>query len=142
MDASKSFPHLVQPIVLACAPEELHEGSLLILGVVLRQLHWPIVYLGQSLPLEDMGDFVQRVQPALMVFVAMSEASARALAEWPRWLRKSAEQELPLIGFGGRAFTEQPALANSVPGVLLGTTLYEGSQRINRIMLHLAVLQR
>lgn len=135
-------PHLVRPAALACAPGELHEGSLLMLGALLRQLRWPVVYLGQSLPLADLGAFVQRAQPALVVFVAMSEESALALAEWPRWLTKSAESQAPLIGYGGRAFTKDPALVERVPGALLGLTVDEGCQRIDRIMLHRAVLER
>ncbi|HEX8727001.1 MAG TPA: hypothetical protein VF739_00170, partial [Ktedonobacterales bacterium] len=135
-------PHPVGPVALACAPEELHEGSLLMLAVLLRQLRWPVLYLGQSLPLADLDALVQRAQPALIVFVAMSEPAARALADWPRWLRKDSELQEPLIGYGGRAFTEHPALAASVPGALLGATLYEGCQRINRVMLHLAVLRQ
>lgn len=134
-------PHPVRPIVLACAPDELHEGSLLMLGVLLRHLRWPVLYLGQSLPLADIGTLAARVAPALLVFVAMSEASALALAEWPLWLPAHAEPQLPLIGYGGRAFAENPKLAERVPGALLGATLHEGSQRINRIMLHLAVLE-
>lgn len=134
-------PHPVRPIVLACAPDELHEGSLLMLGVLLRHLRWPVLYLGQSLPLADIGTLVARVAPALLVFVAMREASALALTEWPRWLPAHAEPQLPLIGYGGRAFTENPQLAERVPGALLGATLHEGSQRIDRIMLHVAVLE-
>lgn len=137
---SSPAPHPVSPVALACAPEELHEGSLLMLGLLLRQLRWPVLYLGQSLPLADLNALVQRAQPALIVFVAMSDVSARALAEWPRWLRKSDELQTPLIAYGGRAFTESPALADSVPGTLLGATILEASQRINRVMLHLAVL--
>ncbi len=133
-------PHPVRPLALACAPGELHEGSLLMLGVLLRQLRWPVLYLGQSLPLTDLAAFVQDAQPAMIVFAAMSDSSARALADWPHWLRKGGELQQPLIGYGGRAFTTNPALATSVPGALLGATLYEGCQRIDRVMLHLNVL--
>jgi hypothetical protein len=135
-------PHPVPPVALVCAPDELHEGSLLMLGALLRQLRWPVLYLGQSLPLADLDAFVLRAQPVLITFVAMSEHSAQALAKWPRWLRKTGELQAPLIGYGGRAFTENPALADNVPGALLGATLHEGSQRINRVMLHLAVLRQ
>lgn len=135
-------PHPTHPVALACAPEEMHEGSLLMLGVLLRQLRWPVLYLGQSLPLTDLDALVQRAQPALIIFVAMSEASARTLAEWPRWLHKGGELQEPLIGYGGRAFNEHPALVAIVPGALLGATLYEGCQRIDRVMLHLAVLSQ
>ncbi len=134
-------PYQTSPVVLACAPEELHEGSLLMLGVLLRRLRWPVLYLGQSLPLSDLGTLVERVSPSLIVFVAMSEITALALADWPQWLIRQGEAELPIIGYGGRAFTENTALADLVPGVLLGTTIYEGYQRIHRVMLNLTVLQ-
>lgn len=135
-------PFDTPPIALACAPGELHDGSLLMIGVVLRQLRWPVIYLGQSLPLSDIGALVNHVHPALIVFVAMSEAPARALAEWPQALDASADAApMPIIGFGGRAFTNNPDLAKRVPGALLGATLCEGCQRINHFMLHRAVLR-
>lgn len=137
-------PYAVAPIVLACAPEELHEGGLLMLGALLRQMRWPVVYLGQSLPLADIATLVQRVQPAMIVFAALSETTALALADWPQSFAQSDEaaaEQTPIIGYGGRAFSEHPELVERVPGVLLGATLCEGSQRINRIMLHLSVLQ-
>lgn len=147
-------PYQVRPIVLACAPGEFHEGSLLMLGVLLRRLRWPVLYLGQTLPVSELAELVNQTRPALIVFVAMSEAAALALANWPTWLNQRPENEpeneseyeatlrFPIIGYGGRAFTENPALAELVPGALLGTTLYEGSQRIHRLMLDLNVLEQ
>ncbi len=134
-------PFVVNPIALACAPEELHEGSLLMLGTLLRRLSWPVVYFGQALPLPDLASLVARLNPALIVFVAMSETTALALTEWPRWLAQSPEGQPPIIGYGGRAFTQNPALASHVPGVLLGATLAEGYQRLRRVMLSLNALQ-
>lgn len=125
----------VSPVVLACAPGELHEGSLLMLGVLLRRLRWPIIYLGQTMPLSELAAFVEDVDPAVIVFVAMLEDSARALAEWPRWLPQAASANRPVVAYGGRIFSEQPALAEQVPGVLLGSTLREGIDTLNR-MLH------
>ena len=134
-------PFQVRPIVLACAPEELHEGGLLMLGVLLRRLGWPLVYLGQSLPLGDLEGLVARVRPALIVFAAMSEPAALALATWPQWLARASGPDLPLVGYGGRAFVQNPALSHRVPGAWLGDTIIAGCQRINRLMLHLCVLR-
>ncbi len=133
--------HAVRPIVLACAPEELHEGGLMMLGVLLRRLRWPVLYLGQSLPLPDLPTLVEHARPSLIVFVAMSETTANALASWPLWLIQESETKLPIISYGGRAFMENPALASLVPGAFLGATLHEGSQRIHRLMLHLTALR-
>ncbi|HEY7092906.1 MAG TPA: B12-binding domain-containing protein [Ktedonobacterales bacterium] len=135
-------PFSVRPIVLACAPEELHEGSLLMLGVLLRRLRWPMLYLGQSLPLSDLRVLTEQVKPALIVFVAMSDASALALSTWPLYLMSEGETRPPIIGYGGRAFVERPNLVDLTPGVLLGKTIDEGLRRIQRLMLHLNALER
>lgn len=129
------------PVVLACAPTELHEGSLLMLGVLLRRLRWPVLYLGQSLPMEDLTACVERVRPSLIVFVAMIDAAAETLIDWPQWLPQPASAATrPIVGYGGRAFNQDPLLCERVPGVYLGTTLAEGSQRIHRLLLALNVL--
>ncbi len=39
-------PHVTGPVMLACAPGEWHDGSLLMLGVLLRRQGWPVAYLG------------------------------------------------------------------------------------------------
>lgn len=122
----------IGPVGLACAPGELHEGSILILGVLLARLHWPILYLGQSLPLADLAPLIERAHPSIIVFVAMSEAPARTLADWPEWMPEAAPQ--PLIAYGGRAFEQNAQLASVVPGILLGNTLHEGIATLNRLL--------
>jgi len=125
-------PYRVRPIVLACAPGELHEGSLLMMGVLLRRQRWPVAYLGQSVPLPDLAVFVQETQPIAVVLVAMLEVTAQALAEWPRWLPDAARSGQPLIGYGGRIFVEQPMWREQVPGIFLGDTLSQGLDTLQR----------
>jgi len=124
----------VNPVVLACAPGELHEGSLLMLAVLLRRLRWPIIYLGQTMPLSDLAVFVKDIDAAVIVFVAMSEETAHALADWTHWLPEAARKKYPVVGYGGRIFTERPELAEVVPGILLGSTLQEGIARLDQIL--------
>ncbi len=117
-------PRPGNPIVLACAPGEWHEGSLLMLGVLLRRQGWPVAYLGQNVPLSDLANFIENIHPPLVVLVAMSEEHARALAEWPRWIRQGNGQ--PIVSFGGRAFVLHPELQGAVPGIYLGDTIPAG----------------
>jgi hypothetical protein len=126
----------VRPVGLACAPGELHEGSLLILGVLLGQLHWPVLYLGQSFPLTDLAALVTHARPSIIVFVAMNEATALALADWPHYMPPG--DHAPPVGFGGRAFTEHPDLIARIPGLYLGASLHEGSATLHRLLLELA----
>jgi MerR family transcriptional regulator, light-induced transcriptional regulator len=123
----------VRPVGLACAPGELHEGSLLILGVLLGRLHWPVLYLGQSFPLSDLAPLVAHARPSVVVFVAMSEATALALVDWPRQM--PADAAPPVVAFGGRAFSEHPELIGRVSGQFLGATLQEGSATLHRMLL-------
>jgi hypothetical protein len=105
------------------------------LAVLLRRLRWSVIYLGQTMPLSDIAAFVDEVDAAIIVFVAMIEETAQALADWPNWLPKSAQEKRPVVAYGGRIFSERPELAEQVPGVLLGKSLQEGVETLNR-MLH------
>lgn len=124
----------VAPTILACAPEEWHEGSLMMLGVLLRRLRWPVAYLGQSVPLADLGVLIRQIKAPAVVFVAMSEQPARALADWPQHLPDTNQGNKLIVGFGGRAFNQRPDLREAVPGVFLGETLREGAQKLDQIL--------
>lgn len=134
--------YAINPVVLACAPGELHEGSLLMLGVLLRRLRWPVLYLGQTMPLSNLSIFIEDLEPSIVLFVAMTEESASAFIEWPHWLPEVAERQKPLICYGGRAYVEKPYLIAKTPGEYLGDTLHEGIQRINATLHQLNPLLR
>ena len=132
----------VNPVVLACAPGELHEGSLLILSVLLRRLRWNVIYLGQTMPLADLVAFVSEVDASILVFVAMTEETALTLAEWTHWLPDAAESGHPIVGYGGRIFSLKPELTKRVPGIFLGNTLQEGVALLDRMLHELNPLLR
>ncbi len=124
----------VRPVILACAPEELHEGSLLMLGVLLRRRRWPVSYLGQSVPLSGFATLIQELKPSAVVWVAMMEEAARALADWQPWLGDAVQARRPLIGFGGRIYTEQPGWRDKGPGIFLGVSLPEAVETLERLL--------
>ena len=118
------IPLSAKSIILACAPGEWHEGSLLMLGVLLRRQGWPVAYLGQNVPFHDLAKFIGDIHPQAVVLVAMGTEPARALIEWPRWIKPVGGN--PLIAFGGRAFVFQPELQGMVPGIYLGASIQDG----------------
>jgi DNA-binding transcriptional MerR regulator len=130
--APSEYP--VQPVVLACAPGELHEGGLLMLGLLLQRLRWPVVYLGQSIDLPDLISFVDNIKPSMIIFVAMAEASAQALSQWPQWLSTRQNKEAPIVAYAGYIFTQDPTWIERVPGVYLGNTLLEGLDTANDLL--------
>ena len=123
----------VNPVLLAAAPDEWHEGSLLLLGVLLRRLRWPVIYLGQAVPLQDLAQFVQETRPSIVVLVAMTEKTAATIREWPQWL-DGAKASNPAITYGGWIYTQQADLVETMPGVYLGDTLREGVDRLNQML--------
>lgn len=124
----------VPPTVLACAPDDWHEVSLLMLGVLLRRQGWPVSYLGPAVPLPDLASFVRAARPAAVVLVAMLPESARALQAWPEHLPELAERGRPPVCFAGRGFTAEPALLESMPGHYLGSSLESGVARLLEIL--------
>jgi MerR family transcriptional regulator, light-induced transcriptional regulator len=125
-------PRDVNPIVLACVPQEYHEGSLLMLGVLLRRQGWPVAYLGQNVPFADLSTFVKETNPSAVVLVAMREETARELAEWPKWIEQNAGR--PPVAFGGRVFVTQPELQETIPGIYLGPTIMNGMNELIRLL--------
>ena len=122
------------PIVLACAPGDFHEGSLLMLGALLRRRRWNVSYLGQAVPLPDLASFVHDIKPLAVVLVAMLENSAAELVEWPQWLPEAANTGKPLICYAGRIFTEKPEWQLRVPGTYLGSTIQEGLVKLEDLI--------
>ena len=125
----------VKPVILACAPGELHEGGLLMLGVLLSRLRWPVIYLGQSIVLEGFHQFVEQTEPSLVVFVAMTQESALTLSDWPRWLPNIHQSQQPMICFGGRLFVEQPDYVDRIDGIFLGKSLEDGVETLNQLLI-------
>jgi len=122
-----------KPIVLACAPGEWHEGSLLMLAVLLRRRGWPVAYLGQDVPFADLAAFIEQIDPAALVMVGMQQESAALLSAWPQWIKQIGGS--PLVAFGGRAFVLQPELQSQVPGLYLGDTIQAGLARLEEILM-------
>jgi DNA-binding transcriptional MerR regulator len=127
-------PKAINPIVLACAPNEWHEGSLLILGALLRRRRWPVAYLGQAVPLPDLAGYVHDLQPSMIVAIAMTEETASELAQWPHWLPESAQGGKPIFAYGGRIFTTQPEWRMRMAGQYLGDDFRAGIAAIERLL--------
>jgi MerR family transcriptional regulator, light-induced transcriptional regulator len=136
--ASSPPPLRRSPVVLACAPQEWHDGSLLILGALLRHRRIPVVYLGQALPMPDLASYIRTNQPALVVLVAMTELSVKDLLDLPIWLPEILDAEpgkwKPVIGFGGQVFITQPEWQTRISGVYLGDTFEDCLDSIERIL--------
>ena len=127
-------PKAISPIVLTCAPNEWHEGSLLILGALLRRRRWPVAYLGQSVPLPDLAGYVHDMHASMVVAIAMTAETASELAQWPLWLPESAQGGKPFFGYGGRIFMTQPEWRIHMAGHYLGDDFRTGIATIESLL--------
>lgn len=127
-------PKSINPIVLACAPNEWHEGSLLIMGAMLRRRRWPVAYLGQAVPLIDLAGFVRELRPSTILLVAMTENSAAQLVEWPQWLPEIVQNGRPVVTYGGRIFKNQPEWQLRMAGTYLGDNFRVGLNNLERLL--------
>jgi MerR family transcriptional regulator, light-induced transcriptional regulator len=127
-------PKAINPIILACAPNEWHEGSLLILGALLRRRRWPVAYLGQAVPLLDLASFVRDLHPSMIVLVAMTELTASQVIDWPQWLPDIAQNGKPIVAYGGRIFKLQPEWRLRMAGTYLGDNFRVGLNKLERTL--------
>jgi MerR family transcriptional regulator, light-induced transcriptional regulator len=58
--------------VLACAPGELHDLSLIVFGLALRRHGWRITYLGADTPLATVAETAGTLDPDIVVLVAIA----------------------------------------------------------------------
>lgn len=120
-------------IVTGCAPDDLHEGGVLLLSIFLRRRGWKVAYLGQSVPLTDLPTALEHIQADMLVLSATLFETAGQLAQVDGYLQQIDPAHRPLFVFGGPAFNQHPELRDTVGGVFLGKTIQAGIDTIERL---------
>ncbi len=64
--------------LLACAPGEAHDISLLAFGLLLRSHGWRVLFLGADTPISTVMDAAQRTHPAATVFASFNSSRLEA----------------------------------------------------------------
>lgn len=104
-------------ILIGCAPGEQHELGPLMLALFVRRAGFDVLYVGANLEAESFLADVDRLAPAAVCLGASTSLSVPPLAEIYRSLRGDFRG---VLAFGGRAFIQDPALIDTVPGQYLG----------------------
>jgi methanogenic corrinoid protein MtbC1 len=120
-------------LFVGCAPKEWHELGALIFAVMLRQQGFDAVYLGQDVPLDDMIQAASQEHPAMVCFSANSPTTALNLRDAQSRLQ-TLEPPSPLLGYGGRAFDDDPELRRLVGGHYLGSDPRDALNTINNLL--------
>jgi MerR family transcriptional regulator, light-induced transcriptional regulator len=96
--------------VLACAPGEQHDISLLAFGLVLRSHGWRIVFLGADTPIATLAQAAEGTRPALTVLASFDPSRLEPESATIRRLAR----EVPLV-LSGPGATEQLCKRLRVP---------------------------
>jgi methanogenic corrinoid protein MtbC1 len=98
-------------LVAACADQERHELGLRMICDVLEMEGWDTVFLGASVPVEDLVQMVRARQPQVVALSASIAPHVARVRDAIRAIREAANGTAPLIAVGGRAFVDDPELA-------------------------------
>ncbi len=91
-------------VVVGCAPEELHEMGLLMLALFLARRGLDVLYLGQAVPLEDLGVFARGLDAeAVFLSASQKQRAKRVLAALPEFEAASGAR----VFVGGLAFEDE-----------------------------------
>jgi MerR family transcriptional regulator, light-induced transcriptional regulator len=112
--------------LLACAPGEQHDISLLAFGLILRSHGWRILFLGANTPLWTVQETARTTAPAVIVLVTFDPASVEAEGAALRRLTRIA----PLFLSGPGA---SPALTAHLRVRRLDGDLIEAAHQVARI---------
>ncbi len=118
--------------ILVCAPDgEEHIFGLLLLTFLLRRRGWDTVFLGASVPLEEMAETLESTRPNLVVSAAHQLHTAAPLMEMAAMLNGKG---IPMA-FGGLIFNAVPRLRARIPAHFLGESLEDTPAAVEQIML-------
>ncbi len=118
-------------ILVGTGPEDHHEIGALMFAVLLRSQGYQVEYLGPDIPLEDLIEYARLENPDMIVLTATLPEPAEKLARMQGLLSRLSN--VPVFGFGGQAFDDQPALRARTGGEFLGETISAALVRVREL---------
>ncbi|HZT06935.1 MAG TPA: MerR family transcriptional regulator [Chloroflexota bacterium] len=103
--------------LLACAPGERHDISLLAFGLILRSFGWRILFLGADTPTATVTEAARRTAPAAVVLVTFDAANLRSEGRALRQVARIAP--LFVSGPGASTVLSGPARLRLLDGDLI-----------------------
>ena len=98
-------------LIAACADQERHELGLRMICDVLEMDGWDTVFLGATVPVEDLVSMVRERRPDVVALSASIAPHLPRVRQTIRAIREAVPVAPPMIAVGGRAFADDPGLA-------------------------------
>ena len=123
-------PTRPQTLLIGCTPGERHFFSPQLLTLFMRRRGFPVVFLGEDVPLARFDETLQQVKPALVILSAQQLHTAGQLYIVAQHLSQSLIQ----VAYGGRIFNIRPELRQRIPAHFLGETIEDALQSIELLL--------
>jgi len=119
-------------LVAACADSERHEVGLRMVCDLLEMEGWDTVFLGATVPLEDLVRMIRERRPQVVALSASIAPNVPRVGEAIRAIRQAVPGRAPLIAVGGRAFSEDPGLAKRLGADLTARDAAEAAETLKQ----------
>jgi MerR family transcriptional regulator, light-induced transcriptional regulator len=123
-------PHKNGRLVVACAPDEQHTFSPLIISLMLRQRGWDVIYLGADVPAEQLEMTLANIQPDLLIVTAHTLHTAGKLPA----IAALAWQNRTPMAYGGGVFSAVEQISERIPAHFLGHDLPAVPQAVEALL--------
>ncbi len=130
MLAATPAPTRSERIVVACAPEDDHTFSPLMISLLLRRQGYDVVYLGAKVPSARLEGTVVQTKPQLVIFSAQLLQTAANLLEVAHLM----QAEGTMLAYGGLVFNLIPSLRDRIPAHFLGERLENIPTRVQELL--------
>lgn len=117
-------------LVAACAEHERHELGLRMICDLLELEGWDTVFLGASVPVEDLVALVRERRPEVVALSAAITPHLARVREAVDAIRSAMPDGAPVIAIGGRAFAADPELARRMGADLTARDAVEVAERL------------
>jgi len=117
-------------LVAACADQERHELGLRMICDLMEMEGWDTVFLGASVPVEDLVRMVLDRGPAVVALSASITPHVARVREAVAGIRAALPEGGPVVLVGGRAFADDPELARRLGADLTAADAAEAVERL------------
>ena len=114
--SSAPKPILDKRIIIGCPEGEMHTIAGLMLSLIIKYRGYEVTYLGGNIPLNQLIDAVQTMDPSLVLLSATRLSSAASLLRTTRYLQIHNTR----VAFGGWIFNQIKELQHLIPAYYLG----------------------
>lgn len=117
-------------ILIACAPEEQHTFSGLLLSLMLRRRQFDVINLGANVPIGRMQEAIEAIRPELIILTSQTLYTASTLLEMAEHLHSSSS----MVAYGGAVFSKLKRTRERMPAYFLGAQLERAADQVEELM--------